>query len=98
MSPQDRYRERNGILFGGLVTLPIERHGAVTSIAIRPIRYVDTEFFRATQWWLNWAFWLGSALSLCVAAILAWRRPESPEVRTLALTLILINIGEISFR
>lgn len=94
MSADERYWERNGWLKGRQVRLPILRNGRSTVFTLVPTQYVDTRFWKTVQWSLNWAFWLGSAVSLFVAALLAWRRPESPEVRTLSLTLILIVIGE----
>lgn len=97
MTPATRYSLRNEWLMGRPVTLPIVRNGVVRSIVVTPGPYTLTAFWKTWQAPFAWAFWLGSAFSLLVAAILIWRRPESVEVRTLALTLILIQIGENFF-
>ncbi len=97
MTPAARYQERDEMLAGVPVRFPIVRDGALRFVTITPERYTQTAFWRTTQWWLAWMFWLGSAFSLCVAGLLIWRRPESDEVRVLSLTLILIVLGESLF-
>ena len=77
--------------------MPIVRDSAVRWLSLRPEPYTRIPFWLSSQWLFNWAFWLGSALSLCIAAFLMWRRPESIEVRLLALTLVFINLGENLF-
>ncbi len=97
MTPQARYWLRNEWLVATPIALPIVRNGVTRSITVTPGPYTQTAFFNTWQVLFAWAFWLGSAFSLFVAAILMWRRPENVEVRTLALTLILIQLGENLF-
>lgn len=97
VTPDVRYRERDEQVVGSPMTLSIVRDGVMRAINVTPSPYTDVLFWRSTQALLAWAFWIGSAFSLCIAALLIWRRPESSEVRTLALTLILIVVGESLF-
>ena len=97
MSPSARYSLRNELLAGKPIALPLVRNGAMRWLTVRPEPYTRIPFWSSSQWLFNWAFWLGSALSVCIAAFLMWRRPESTEVRLLALTLLLINLGENLF-
>jgi hypothetical protein len=97
MTPATRYWERNELLAGRPIRLAIVRNGVVRSLTVRPQPYTQIPFWSSSQWLFNWAFWLGSALSICVAALLIWRRPDSTEVRLLALTLVFINLGENLF-
>jgi hypothetical protein len=97
MTPATRYWERNELLAARLIRLPIVRNGAVRWLSLTPIPYTQVPFWQSAQWLFSWAFWLGSALSLCIAAVLMWRRPDSVEVRLLALTLVFINLGENLF-
>ena len=97
MTPETRYWERNELLAARPIRLPILRNGAVRWLTLTPIPYTHVLFWHSAQWLFAWAFWLGSALSLCIAAILMWRRPDSSEVRLLALTLVFINLAENLF-
>ncbi|MBV9646694.1 MAG: hypothetical protein JO043_04445 [Candidatus Eremiobacteraeota bacterium] len=97
MTPAERYWERNELLAGKPLRLPIVRNGSVRWLVVTPEPYTQIPFWATSQWWLNWAFWTGSAFSLFVAALLMWRRPENTEVRLLSLTLILIVLGENLF-
>ena len=97
MTPAERYWERDNLLYGRPIRLPILRNGVATTVVVTPMRYVDIPFWQSPQGLLSWAFWLGSIFSLLVAALLSWRRPDSAEVRTLALELILIVVGESLF-
>lgn len=92
LSAADRYRWRSNLLQGRPISLPIRRNDVATSIALTPTPQTDSATW-PTVAWLFWAFLIGSACSLIVAALLAWRRPDSPEVRTLSLALILVVIG-----
>ncbi len=97
MTPAERYWERNELLAGKPIRLAIVRGSTIRWVTLTPEPYTRIPFWTSSQRPFNWAFWLGSALSLCIAALLVWRRPESVEVRTLALTLALINLGENFF-
>lgn len=97
MTPETRYWERNELLAGRPIQLPIVRDGAVRRLTVTPEPYTSIPFWSSAQWLFSWAFWVGSALSLCIAAVLIWRRPDHAEVRMLALTLILINLSENLF-
>lgn len=97
MTPATRYWERNELLSGRPIRLAIVRNGVERTLTVRPEPYTQIPFWSSSQWLFNWAFWLGSALSVSIAALLMWRRPESAEVRLLALTLVLINLGENLF-
>lgn len=97
MTPEARYWERNELLAGKPMRLPIARNGTLRWVIVTPETYTNIPFFKTYQWMFNWAFWLGSALSLIIAAILIWRRPDNAEVRLLSLTLILINLSENLF-
>jgi hypothetical protein len=97
MTPQARYWLRNEPLAGMPMRLPIMRNGVLRWLTVTPEPYANIAFFRIYQWMFNWAFWLGSALSLAIAAVLIARRPDNPEVRLLSLTLILINLSENLF-
>jgi hypothetical protein len=97
MTPEARYWERNELLAGVPIRLAIVRNGLVRWLTVRPEPYTQIPFWASSQWLFNWAFWLGSALSISIAALLMWRRPDGAEVRTLALTLVLINLGENLF-
>jgi hypothetical protein len=97
MSPEARYWERNELLAGLPIRLPVVRDGAVRWLTVKPVPYTSIPFWASSQWMFNWAFWLGSALSISIGAMLMWRRPESAEVRMLAPTLVLINLGENLF-
>ena len=92
-----RYWERNELLAGQPIALAIVRDGLEKTLIVRPEPYTRIPFWSSSQWLFNWAFWLGSALSLSIAALLMWRRPDSTEVRLLALTLVFINLGENLF-
>ncbi|MBV8148280.1 MAG: hypothetical protein JO092_04245 [Candidatus Eremiobacteraeota bacterium] len=94
MTPRERYWERNEQLAGVRLRLPIVRNGAVRWITVTPVPYTTIPYWASPQAVFAWAFWVGSMLSLLIAALLVWRRPESVEVRLLALTLALINLGE----
>lgn len=96
MTPEARYWERNELLAGKPIRLAIVR-GGVRWMTVTPEPYTEIPFWASSQWLFDWAFWLGSALSLFIAALLMWRRPDSVEVRLLALTLALINVGENFF-
>jgi len=96
-TPDVRYHERDEQLVDSPMTLAIVRDGITRRLTITPEPYTKVLFWRSTQALLAWAFWVGSAFSLCVAALLIWRRPENDEVRMLALTLILIVLGESLF-
>lgn len=97
MTPEARYWERNELLAGKPMHLPIVRNGTLRWVTVTPEPYTGIAFFTTYQWMFNWAFWLGSALSLVIAAVLIWRRPDNVEVRLLSLTLILINLSENLF-
>ncbi len=97
MTRAARYWERNELLAGQPIALRIVRNGAERTLIITPVPYTRIPFWSSSQWLFNWAFWLGSALSLSIAALLMWRRPDSTEVRLLALTLAFINLGENLF-
>ncbi|HLJ84782.1 MAG TPA: hypothetical protein VKT51_11460 [Candidatus Eremiobacteraceae bacterium] len=97
MTPAARYYERDELLAGKPIQLALRRGGVERVVTLTPVPYTTTAFWLQTQWWLAWAFWIGSAFSLFIAALLVWRRPESLEVRLLALTLILIQLGENLF-
>ncbi|MBV8725123.1 MAG: hypothetical protein JO350_07315 [Candidatus Eremiobacteraeota bacterium] len=97
MSAAARYGARNELLSGKDVRFAVVRNGSVRWMTLKPEPYTRVPFWASSQWMFNWAFWLGSALSLSIAALLMWRRPDSVEVRLLALTLILINLGENLF-
>lgn len=97
MTPAARYWERNELLAGRPIRLTIVRSGGIRQLTITPEPYTQIPFWSSSQWLFNWAFWLGSLLSLLIAAVLIWRRPESREVQLLALTLVLINLGENLF-
>ena len=97
IAPATRYDERNELLAGKPVRFAIVRNGVVRWLTVRPEPYTRIPFWASSQWEFDWAFWLGSALSLSIAALLMWRRPDSAEVRMLSLTLILINLGENLF-
>ena len=84
-----RYWERNELLAARPIRLAIVRDGTVHQLTVRPEPYTQIPFWASSQWLFNWAFWLGSALSISIAALLMWRRPDSAEVRLLALTLVL---------
>lgn len=96
MRPAARYEERNELLATRPITLTIVQNGLVRTLTVTPEPYTHVPFW-AIQVYFDWAFWLGSTFSLLVAGILVWRRPESAEVRMLALTLALINVGENLF-
>ena len=96
-TPDVRYHERDEQLARVPMTLAIVRDGVSRQVTLTPEPYTDVSFWRSTQALLAWAFWIGSAFSLCIAALLVWRRPESAEVRLLSLTLILIVLGESLF-
>ncbi len=96
-TPATRYWERNELLSGRPIRLAIERNGAIRWLIVTPEPYTQIPFWSSSQWLFNWAFWLGSALSISIAALLMWRRPDSTEVRLLALTLVFINLGENLF-
>lgn len=97
MTPAARYYVRNELLANKPIQLAVRRDGVERVVTVVPEPYTQTPFWQQTQWWLAWAFWIGSAFSLCIAALLVWRRPDSGEVRLLALTLILIQLGENLF-
>ncbi|HKE37009.1 MAG TPA: hypothetical protein VKB39_06235 [Candidatus Baltobacteraceae bacterium] len=97
MAPEVRYWERNEFLAGAPIRLPLVRNGAVSWLSVKPEPYTHVAFWTSSQWSFAWDFWLGSALSICIGAMLMWRRPENTEVRMLALTLVLINLGENLF-
>lgn len=97
MTPEARYWERNELLAGKPMRLAIVRNGTLGWVTVTPETYTNIPFFKTYQWMFDWAFWLGSALSLVIAAILIWRRPDNVEVRLLSLTLILINLSENLF-
>jgi len=97
VAPAARYGERNELLAGQPVRFAIVRNGVVRWLTLTPTPYTQIPFWASSQWEFDWAFWLGSALSLSIAALLMWRRPDSAEVRMLSLTLILINLGENLF-
>lgn len=97
MPPPARYWERNELLAGKPIPLAIARNGKVRWLTVKPEPYTKIPFWSSSQRLFNWAFWLGSALSISIAALLIWRRPDSTEVRLLALTLVLINLGENLF-
>jgi hypothetical protein len=97
MTPEARYWERNELLAARPIELPTVRDGRVRRLTVRPEHYTQIPFWATFQWLFSWAFWLGSALSISIAALLMWRRPDSSEVRLLALTLVLINLGENLF-
>lgn len=97
MTPEARYWERNELLAARPIDLAIVRGGAVRRLSVTPEPYTQIPFWASSQWLFDWAFWLGSALSISIAALLIWRRPDSAEVRLLALTLVLINLGENFF-
>lgn len=97
MSRESRYRERNELLAAKPIRLAINHNGIVRWLTVRPEPYTQIPFWASSQWLFNWAFWIGSALSISIAAFLMSRRPDNAEVRLLALTLVLINLGENLF-
>ena len=97
MTSDARYWERNELLAARPLRLAIVRNGTVRQLTVGPEPYTQVPFWASSQWLFNWAFWLGSALSISIAALLMWRRPDSAEVRLLALTVVLINLGENLF-
>jgi hypothetical protein len=97
MPPETRYWERNEFLAETPLRLPVVRNGVVSWLTVKPERYTQIPFWSTSQWMFDWAFWIGSALSISIAGLLMSRRPESAEVRMLALTLVLINLGENLF-
>jgi hypothetical protein len=96
LSAADRYRWRTILLQGQPIVLPIRRDHTMKSITLTPAPQTDSATW-PTIAWLFWPFLIGSGCSLTVAALLAWRRPDSPEVRTLSLALILVVIGNDLF-
>jgi hypothetical protein len=96
MSAADRYRWRNGVLFGAPIVLPIHRGNTFITVTVLPTPQTQSMTWPSIAW-LYWAFLIGSACSLIIASLLAWRRPDSPEVRTLSLALILVVIGNDLF-
>ncbi len=97
MTPEDRYHLRNELLAGEPMRLAIMRGGKTQMLAITPEPYTKIPFWASSQALFDWAFWLGSVLSLGVAALLILRRPANAEVRMLSLTLALIILGENLF-
>ncbi|HLI96578.1 MAG TPA: hypothetical protein VKT72_10900 [Candidatus Baltobacteraceae bacterium] len=97
MMPAERYGLRNELLTGKPMHLALTRSGKTRMLAITPEVYTGIPFFASSQVLFDWAFWLGSALSLGVAALLILRRPANAEVRMLSLTLALIVLGENLF-
>ncbi|HEV3153144.1 MAG TPA: hypothetical protein VGZ02_05025 [Candidatus Baltobacteraceae bacterium] len=97
MIPGARYHLRNELLAGEPLRLPIVRNGTIRTLTVTPATYTTIPFWAASQLLFDWAFWLGSAIGLFVAALLIWRRPDNIEVRLLSLTLALIMLGENLF-
>lgn len=97
MTPEDRYRERNELLAGVPLRLPVVRNGTIRMLAVTPEAYTRIPFWASSQALFDWFFWFGSAIGLFVAGLLIWRRPDSAEVLLLSLTLALIMLGENLF-
>lgn len=79
LSPAQRYRLHDH-LAGDRIILPVRREGRLLTIA-----YVAP---RVAPGPLDWLFPIVGCLILVFAAVLAWRRSDSSEVRILALLLI----------
>ncbi len=86
LSAADRYRWTTGVWWvGERVQLPVVRGNRIRRVWLT----VQSYTFR-------WDWYLGSAGTLWMllfAALIAWRRADSAEARTLALLLILVNLG-----
>ena len=86
LSAAERYRWFVGTWrVGERVQLPVLRGKATRRVSF----FVEANSFA----WSAWLFSIGTFWMLLFAALIAWRRPESAEARTLALLLILYNIG-----
>ncbi len=86
LSPAERYRWMTGSNWPGEdISIPVVRGGS---------RHLTTIIGQRRPW--NWAFGLsqfGGLWMLLFAALIAWRRAEIAEARTLSMLLILLNIG-----
>ncbi len=86
LSPAQRYRLWNARWpIDRPLTIEATRHGRV----IRALIALEHAPFT----WDVWAFTLGGIWMLLFAALLAWRRPDSPEARVLCIWLVLYNAG-----
>lgn len=67
------------------IQAPVLRGGAIHHVSVTAVPFGFT--------WDIWLATMGILWMLLFAALIAWRRAESPEARTLALLLILMNLG-----
>lgn len=86
LSPGNRFTWYSEFVHGAkTISLPVTRNGAIRRLNIAT-RHLMLP-------WPSWLFYLGELWMLVFAALIAWRRSESAEVRTLALLLVLWPIG-----
>jgi class 3 adenylate cyclase len=90
LSAAERYRWFVGAWRSGeRVQLPVLRDGIT--------RRVPASIEADSLTWNSWLIPIGTIWMLLFATLIAWRRPESAEARTLALLLVLFNIGNTLF-
>lgn len=90
LSAAERYRWFVGAWrIGDRVDLPVLRNGTTRRVSVS----VDANSLT----WSSWLIPVGTLWMFLFAALIAWRRPESAEARTLALLLVLYNIGNALF-
>lgn len=88
----ERYRLQNGLPAGARVVLPIRRNGVSTAVTLTAWPFTNGTFWRDDGWDQILSV-IGEWWSLFVAALILWRRRDSPEAQILAFLLILQNFG-----
>jgi len=92
LSPENRLRDRNGLVLGQPVVLPIQRGGVRRTTTLAPWPETKSTFWHDDGWDQVLSI-VGEFWWVFVAALIAWRRPDSDEAQLLALLLILSMLG-----
>ncbi|MBV8726078.1 MAG: hypothetical protein JO350_12170, partial [Candidatus Eremiobacteraeota bacterium] len=75
-----------GVVNGDTITIPVLRDG-------RMLRFTVTARHRSLPEWNSWLAFAGNFWVLAFAALIAWRRPQNAEARTLSLFLSTMIVG-----
>ncbi len=92
LSPEVRLRDRNGLVMGQTVVLPIQRGGMRRTATLAPWPETKSTFWHDDAWDQVLSI-VGEFWWVFVAALIVWRRPDSNEAQLLALLLVLSMLG-----